>query len=56
MYFPGPQYEIPAEVRAARLLGADVLDQPLSGEEVIAAGQAAGPRFSALVKACLARL
>ena len=56
MYFPGPQYEIPAEVRAARLLGADVLDQPHSGEEVIAAGQAAGPRFSALVKACLARL
>ena len=88
MYFPGPQYETPAEVRAARLLGADavgmstvpeaivaghcgmqvlgftlctnmaagVLDQPLSGEEVIAAGQAAGPRFSALVKASLARL
>ena len=88
MFFPGPQYETPAEVRAARLLGADavgmstvpeaitaahcgmdvlgftlctnmaagVLDQPLSGEKVIAAGQAAGPRFSALVKACLARL
>ena len=88
MFFPGPQYETPAEVRAARLLGADavgmstvpeaitaahcgmdvlgftlctnmaagVLDQPLSGEEVIAAGQAAGPRFSALAKACLARL
>ena len=88
MFFPGPQYETPAEVRAARLLGADavgmstvpeaitaahcgmdvlgftlctnmaagVLDQPLSGEEVIAAGQAAGPWFSALVKACLARL
>ena len=88
MFFPGPQYETPAEVRAARLLGtaavglspvpaaltaahcgmdvlgftlctnmaAGVLDQPLSGEEVIAAGQAAGPRFSALVKACLARL
>ena len=88
MFFPGPQYETPAEVRAARLLGADavgmstvpeaitaahcgmdvlgftlctnmaagVLDQPLSGEELIAAGQAAGPRFSALVKACLARL
>ena len=85
MYFPGPQYETPAEVRAARLLGADavgmstvpeaivaghcgmqvlgftlctnmaagVLDQPLSGEEVIAAGQAAGPKFTALVKACL---
>ena len=88
MYFPGPQYETPAEVRAARILGADavgmstvpeaivaahcgmevlgftlctnmaagVLDQPLSSDEVIAAGQAAGPRFSALVKACLTRL
>jgi len=85
MYFPGPQYETPAEVRAARMLGADavgmstvpeaivaahcgmnvlgftlctnmaagVLDQPLDGEEVIAAGQTAGPRFSALVKSCL---
>ena len=85
MYFPGPQYETPAEVRAARILGADavgmstvpeaitaahcgmrvlgftlctnmaagVLDRPLSGEEVIAAGQAAGPKFTALVKACL---
>ena len=88
MYFPGPQYETPAEVRAARLLGADavgmstvpeaivaahcgmevlgftlctnmaagVLDRPLSSDEVLAAGQAAGPRFSALVKACLNRL
>ena len=88
MYFPGPQYETPAEIRAARLLGADavgmstvpeaiaaahcgmkvlgftlctnmaagVLDQPLSGEEVIAAGEAAGPKFTALVKACLAGL
>ena len=88
MYFPGPQYETPAEVRLARTLGADavgmstvpeaitaahcgmnvlgftlctnmaagVLDQPLSGEEVIAAGQAAGPRFTALVKACLEQI
>ena len=88
MFFPGPQYETPAEVRAARILGADavgmstvpeaiaaahcgmnvlgftlctnmaagVLDQPLSGEEVIAAASAAGPRFTALIKACLARL
>ena len=88
MYFPGPQYETPAEIRAARALGADavgmstvpeaivaghcgmgvlgftlcsnmaagVLDQPLSGEEVIAAGQAAAPKFTALVKACLERV
>ena len=85
MYFPGPQYETPAEIRAARLLGADavgmstvpeaitaahcgmevlgftlctnmaagVLDQPLSGEEVIAAGAAAAPKFTALVKRCV---
>lgn len=88
MYFPGPQYETPAEIRAARLLGADavgmstvpecivaahcgmevlgftlctnmaagVLDQPLSGDEVIAAGKAAGPRFKALVRACLEKM
>ena len=85
MYFPGPQYETPAEIRAARILGADavgmstvpeaivaahcgmqvlgftlctnmaagVLDQPLSGDEVIEAGNAAAPRFAALVKRCL---
>lgn len=85
MYFPGPQYETPAEVRMARTLGADavgmstvpevltaahcgmdvlgftlctnlaagVLDQPLSEEEVIAAGRAAGERFTALVRGCL---
>lgn len=88
MFFPGPQYETPAEVRAARLLGADavgmstvpeaitaahcgmkvlgftlctnmaagVLEEPLSGDEVIAAGEAAGPKFTALVKGCLERL
>ncbi|MBE6963880.1 MAG: purine-nucleoside phosphorylase [Ruminococcaceae bacterium] len=87
MYFAGPQYETPAEIRAARVLGADtvgmstvpevitaahcgmevlgfslctnmaagVLDQPLSGEEVIAAGAAAAPRFAALVRRCLER-
>lgn len=88
MFLPGPQYETPAEIRAARLLGADavgmstvpeaitaahcglnvlgfslctnmaagILEQPLSGEEVIAAGEAAGPKFTALVKACLERM
>ena len=88
MYFPGPQFETPAEVRMARILGADacgmstvpeaivarhcgmdvlgfslcsnmaagVLDQPLSGEEVIEAGIQAAPRFSALVRGCLARV
>ena len=64
MFFPGPQYETPAEVKAARILGftlctnmaAGVLEQPLSGDEVIAAGEAAGPKFTALVKGCLERL
>ena len=87
-YCYGPQYETPAEVRAARTLGGDavgmstapeviaaghcgmevlglsllsnmaagILDQPLSEEEVLAAGQAAQGKFSALVRACLARL
>ncbi|MEG1593747.1 MAG: purine-nucleoside phosphorylase [Oscillibacter sp.] len=86
MYFPGPQYETPAEVRAARILGADavgmstvpeaiaaahcgmrvlgftlctnmaagVLDAPLSSEEVLAAAGEATPKFSALVRSCLA--
>ena len=85
MYFPGPQFETPAEIRAARILGADavgmstvpeviaaahcgmrvlgfslcsnmaagILDQPLTLEEVFAAGQAAAPRISALVRACV---
>ena len=85
MYFPGPQFETPAEVRMARTLGADavgmstvpetivaahcgmqvlgftlctnmaagVLDQPLSGEEVLEAAEEAKPRVTALVKACL---
>lgn len=88
MYFPGPQYETPAEVRMARILGADavgmstapevitaghcgmdvlgftlisnmaagVLPKKLSEEEVIAAGEAARDRFSALVMACLEHL
>jgi len=37
-------------------MAAGVLDQPLSGEEVIAAGAAAAPRFAALVKRCLERV
>ncbi len=85
MYFPGPQFETPAEVRAARVLGADavgmstvpeaiaaghcgmetlgvtllsnmaagVLPQPLSGEEVNAAAEAAAPVFSEFILSCL---
>lgn len=88
MYFPGPQFETPAEVRLARTLGADavgmstapeaiiaghcgmqvlgftlvtnmaagVLDQPISGEEVIVAANAAKGKFSALLLACLAKM
>ncbi len=85
MYFTGPQYETPAEIRAARLLGADaagmstapeviaaahcgmevlgfsllsnmaagILDQPLSEEEVLLAGENGREQFSALVRGCL---
>ncbi len=88
MYFPGPQYETPAEVRAARILGADavgmstvpevltaahcgmevlgitlisnlgagILPQALSEEEVLTAAAAARERFSALVLSCLAEM
>lgn len=88
MYFPGPQFETPAEVRMARILGADavgmstvpeaivaahcgmkvlgltlctnmaagVLERPLSGQEVLETAETAGPRFSALIRACLERI
>ena len=87
-YCYGPQYETPAEVRAARILGADavgmstapevivaghcgmevlgvtllsnmaagILDQPLSEEEVLQAGEAAREKFSALIRGCLREL
>jgi purine-nucleoside phosphorylase len=81
----GPQFETPAEIRAIRILGGDVvgmstvteaitaahcgmdllalslvtnmaagvLPQKLSGEEVSAAAEEAGPRFRALMRAVL---
>ena len=87
-YCYGPQYETPAEVRAARILGADavgmstapevivaghcgmevlgitllsnmaagILDQPLSEQEVLQAGEAAREKFSGLIRACLREL
>ena len=85
MYFPGPQFETPAEVRMARVLGADacgmstvpetivaahcgmrvlgltlctnmcagILDQPLSGEEVMEIAALSSEKFSTLVRRCL---
>ena len=37
-------------------MAAGVLPQPLSSDEVIAAAESAAPRFTALVKGCLAKL
>ena len=87
-YCYGPQYETPAEIRAARVLGGDavgmstapevivaghcgmevlgitllsnmaagILDQPLSEEEVLSAGEAAREKFTGLIRACLSRM
>ena len=87
-YCYGPQYETPAEIRAARILGGDavgmstapevivaghcgmevlgftllsnmaagILDQPLSEQEVLDAGEAAKDKFSRLVLGCLRKL
>ena len=87
-YCYGPQYETPAEIRAARSLGGDavgmstapevivaahagmevlgftllsnmaagILDQPLTEQEVLEAGEAAREKFSGLVRACLRKL
>ena len=68
MYFPGPQFETPAEIVAAHCgmevmgvtllanMAAGVLPQPLSGAEVNEAAEAAAPVFSEFLLSCLESL
>ena len=62
-YCYGPQYEAPAELRAARILGggavgiaAPILAHLLSEQQVLDAAEAARETFSGLVRACLPKL